>query len=122
MIEEIIAAFAHAAVLCEQGGLQGVELHAAHSYLVQQFLSPLTNFRTDEYGGAFENRMRFGLEVLRAIRAAVSATLVGVRVSTEDVAGGLTAADNAQFVERLQAESLIDFLSCFTAATTTSRA
>ncbi|MGA8708549.1 MAG: FAD-dependent oxidoreductase [Steroidobacteraceae bacterium] len=115
MIEEIIAAFAHAAVLCEQGGLQGVELHAAHSYLVQQFLSPLTNFRTDEYGGAFENRMRFGLEVLRAIRAAVSARfLVGVRVSTEDVAGGLTAADNAQFVERLQAESLIDFLSLST--------
>src|ERR1700730_10428691 len=80
MIAEIIDAFANAAAVCEQGGLQGVELHAAHSYLVQQFLSPLTNFRTDEYGGAFENRMRFGLEVLRAIHGAVSPrVLVGIR-------------------------------------------
>ena len=68
MIDEIVEAFASTAALCEQGGLQGVEVHGAHSYLVQQFLSPLTNFRNDDYGGSLDNRMRFVLEVMRAIR------------------------------------------------------
>jgi 2,4-dienoyl-CoA reductase-like NADH-dependent reductase (Old Yellow Enzyme family) len=111
MIDEIVATFASTAALCEEGGLQGVEVHGAHSYLVQQFLSPLTNFRTDEYGGSFDNRMRFVLEVLRAIRTAVSPDfIVGIRLSTEEVPGGLTGADNAQLIRRLEAEGLIDFV------------
>jgi 2,4-dienoyl-CoA reductase-like NADH-dependent reductase (Old Yellow Enzyme family) len=111
MIDEVVATFASTAALCEQGALHGVEVHGAHSYLVQQFLSPLTNFRTDGYGGSFENRMRFMLEVLRAIRAAVSSDfIVGIRLSTEEVPGGLTGADNAQVIRRLESENLIDFV------------
>lgn len=111
MITEIIEAFASTAAVCEAGGLQGVEIHAAHSYLVQQFLSPLTNLRTDEYGGELPNRMRFLKEVLRAIRRRVSPDfVVGIRLSPEETEGGLTAEDNADIVRDLQAESLIDFL------------
>lgn len=111
MIDHIVDTFASTAAICEAGGLQGAEIHGAHSYLVQQFLSPLTNFRTDEYGGSLENRMRFLLEILRAVRDRVSSEfLLGVRLSTEEAKGGLTAGDNAAIVERLQSESLIDFL------------
>jgi len=67
-IQDIVHASANAARLCEAGGLDGVELHGAHGYLIEQFMAPLTNKRTDEYGGSFENRIRFKLEVLRAIR------------------------------------------------------
>lgn len=111
MIDEIVHTFAETAAICEAGGLQGVELHGAHTYLIQQFLSPLSNFRTDDYGGSLQNRMRFVVEVLKAIRARVSpGFIVGIRLSTEEVPGGLTAEDNAEIVRRLQAESLIDFL------------
>ena len=66
-------------------GLQAIELHAAHGYLLHQFLSPLANQRNDEYGGPLANRMRFPLEVFEAVRAAVPASIpVGVRVSATD--------------------------------------
>lgn len=55
---------------CEKAGADGVELHAAHGYLIQQFLSPYTNHRTDAYGGSLENRMRFLLEILQGIKSA----------------------------------------------------
>src|SRR5437660_968396 len=71
MIDEVVAGFAAAALRAKQAGLDGVEVHGAHTYLVCSFLSPLTNLRTDEYGGSLENRARFAREVLRAIRAAV---------------------------------------------------
>jgi len=111
MIDEVVECFGTTAAICEQGGLQGVEVHGAHSYLVQQFLSPLTNFRTDEYGGSFDNRMRFVLEVMRSIRSHVSSDFIsGIRLSTEEVKGGMTAEDNAEVARRLEAEGLIDFL------------
>lgn len=71
-IDEIVDAFRAAARRAEQAGFDGVQLHGAHGYLINQFLSPLTNQRTDEYGGSLDNRMRFLLKVCSAIRAAVS--------------------------------------------------
>lgn len=62
--------FINAAVRCFKAGVDGVELHASHGYLIQQFLSPATNFRTDEYGGSLENRMRFLLNILNGIKEA----------------------------------------------------
>lgn len=67
-IKKLIRQFVDAAVRCKAAGVDGVELHAAHGYLLQQFLSPNTNKRTDEYGGSFENRMRFIKEIIEGIR------------------------------------------------------
>ena len=89
-LSRIRAAFAQAAVRAQRAGIEAIELHAAHGYLLHQFLSPLANQRTDAYGGSAENRMRFVLEVLDAVLAAVPAGFpVGVRISATDwVAGG----------------------------------
>ena len=70
-IQEVIEHFARSAVHVREGGFDGVELQFGHSSLARQFMSPLTNFRGDEYGGEFENRMRFALELVAAVRAAV---------------------------------------------------
>ena len=69
MIDEVVEAFGAAARRCYEAGLDGVELHGGHGYLICQFLSPLTNRREDEYGGSLENRVRFPLEVFEAGRA-----------------------------------------------------
>src|SRR6185436_14798431 len=77
--------FADAARRAERLGIDGLELHAAHGYLLHQFLSPLANQRTDEYGGSLANRMRFPLEVFDAIRAVwPGGKPIGVRVSATD--------------------------------------
>jgi 2,4-dienoyl-CoA reductase-like NADH-dependent reductase (Old Yellow Enzyme family) len=78
-----IAGFAAAAVRAEVAGFDCVEVHAAHGYLISQFITPFENRRTDAYGGLFENRVRFGLEVLAAIKAAVRIPVI-YRVSVED--------------------------------------
>jgi 2,4-dienoyl-CoA reductase-like NADH-dependent reductase (Old Yellow Enzyme family) len=85
-------------------GIDGIEVHAAHGYLLHQFLSPIANQRTDEYGGSLENRMRFPLEVFDAIRAAFPAGKpVGVRVSANDwVEGGWDIEQTIVFVKELQ--------------------
>src|SRR3546814_4471941 len=67
----MVEAFAAAAERCQSGGIDGVELHGSHGYLPQQFMSAMLNRREDEYGGSFENRMRFTVEVLAAIREQV---------------------------------------------------
>ncbi|MEG0049671.1 MAG: FAD-dependent oxidoreductase [Clostridia bacterium] len=67
-IKKLIRQFIDAAVRCQKAGVDGVELHSAHGYLMQQFLSPNTNHRTDEYGGSFENRLRFIREIIEGIR------------------------------------------------------
>jgi 2,4-dienoyl-CoA reductase-like NADH-dependent reductase (Old Yellow Enzyme family) len=89
-LERVKAEFVAAAQRAARLGIQGIELHGAHGYLLHQFLSPLANQRTDEYGGSLENRMRFPLEVFEAVRAAFPAELpVWVRLSATDwVAGG----------------------------------
>jgi 2,4-dienoyl-CoA reductase-like NADH-dependent reductase (Old Yellow Enzyme family) len=70
-IREIVAAFGQAAGRAKAWGYDAVQLHGAHGYLINQFLSPLTNRRTDEYGGSLENRNRFAVELVRKIRATV---------------------------------------------------
>lgn len=83
-------AFVQAALRSHRLGFDAIEIHAAHGYLLHQFLSPLSNLRDDEYGGTLANRMRFPLEVFSAIRAALPVdSVVGIRVSATDwVAGG----------------------------------
>lgn len=85
-------------------GIDAIELHAAHGYLLHQFLSPIANQRTDEYGGSRENRMRFPLEVFDAVRAEFPADRpVGVRVSATDwVEGGWTPDDTVAFAQELK--------------------
>jgi 2,4-dienoyl-CoA reductase-like NADH-dependent reductase (Old Yellow Enzyme family) len=98
-------AFADAARRAARLGLQGVQLHGAHGYLLHEFLSPLSNRRDDEYGGSLDNRMRFPLEVFDAVRAAFPADLpVTMRVSGTDWAeGGWTIEQTIAFAEALQA-------------------
>src|SRR5207237_5015919 len=88
-LKRVRDAFAAAAARAARLGLDGVQLHGAHGYLLHQFLSPLSNHRDDRYGGSLENRMRFPLEVFEAVRAAFPADRpVTVRVSGPDCAAG----------------------------------
>lgn len=98
-------AFAEAARRSARLGIDVVQLHGAHGYLLHQFLSPLSNRRDDEYGGSLENRMRFPLEVFDAVRAAFPADrAVSMRVSGTDwVAGGWDVADTVAFAQALEA-------------------
>jgi 2,4-dienoyl-CoA reductase-like NADH-dependent reductase (Old Yellow Enzyme family) len=98
-------AFANAARRADRLGFDTVQVHAAHGYLLHQFLSPIANHRTDEYGGSLENRMRFPLEVFDAVRAAFSADKpVGIRVSATDwVDGGWDLEQTVVFAKALKA-------------------
>jgi NADH:flavin oxidoreductases, Old Yellow Enzyme family len=103
-IPSLIQSFADAATRAHRAGYDLIELHAAHGYLLHQFLSPLTNFRADAYGGELEQRMRFPLEVFKAVRNAVpSSTPVGIRVSGSDfVEGGWDVEECALFARELE--------------------
>jgi len=96
-IEATVGAFAQAAVRAQQAGFDCVEIHAAHGYLISQFVTPFENRRTDAYGGSLENRARFGLEVLRAVKAAVHGMPVIYRISVDDYfPGGIDFAEGKQ--------------------------
>jgi 2,4-dienoyl-CoA reductase-like NADH-dependent reductase (Old Yellow Enzyme family) len=85
MIRKSINDFVNSAKLAVEAGFDVVEIHAAHGYLIHQFCSPITNKRTDEYGGSFENRVRLALEIVRGIRAAIpDRTLLFYRISATD--------------------------------------
>jgi 2,4-dienoyl-CoA reductase-like NADH-dependent reductase (Old Yellow Enzyme family) len=83
-MQRIKQAWVAAAKRAQRIGLDAIEVHAAHGYLLHEFLSPLTNTRTDNYGGPLENRMRFPLEVYEAVRVAVPGMTVGIRISATD--------------------------------------
>lgn len=102
-IDDVIARFVSAARLAERAGFSGVQIHAAHGYLLSQFLSPLTNRRTDRWGGSLENRARLLVEIVKAVRAAVSPGFsVAVKLNSADFQrGGFDAADAKSVVEML---------------------
>ena len=110
-IEILINRFADTAAAAQASGFDGVEIHAAHGYLIAQFLSPLTNLRGDTYGGSLENRARFLLSIIKAIRARVGKSFgVGVKLNSADFQkGGFDIDDAAQVVKMLNAEN-VDFV------------
>ncbi|WP_114240761.1 NADH:flavin oxidoreductase/NADH oxidase family protein [Dyella sp. C9] len=102
MIDEVIRRFARTANLAEAAGFTGVEIHAAHGYLLSQFLSPLTNRRTDSWGGPLASRARLLIEIVRAVRAVVSpAFAVAVKLNSADFQRGGFSADDAKEVVKL---------------------
>lgn len=108
----IVEAHAAAARRCVEAGLDGIEVHCGHGLLVQQFLSPLTNKRDDDYGGSPENRARFATEILTAVRAAIGPDVpLGIRCSGDElVPGGLTTGDMAAITPLLVAAGALDFV------------
>lgn len=107
-IERTIAAFVSAAQRAHRIGLDFIELHFAHGYLVHEFLSPIANKRTDIWGGSIENRMRLAMTIARAVRAAVPSMAVGARISATDWFEGGFNPDEAVILSRaLKEEGLV---------------
>ncbi|AKJ69454.1 2,4-dienoyl-CoA reductase [Pandoraea thiooxydans] len=102
-LAELEQRFTRSAMLAEQSGFTGVEIHAAHGYLLSQFLSPLTNLRQDQWGGSIENRARLLVRIVRSVRSAVSPGFaVAVKLNSADFQrGGFDADDARQVVEML---------------------
>ncbi|MER1987338.1 MAG: FAD-dependent oxidoreductase [Solibacillus sp.] len=111
-IKEIIDGYALAAIQAKNGGLDGVEVCCSHSYLPSQFWNPVTNLRTDEYGGSFENRMRFIVEVMQAIWQAVGEDFtVGIRMSADELTmDGVTIKDAVKIAGYLTLQTRVDFI------------
>ena len=107
-IERIVDAFGSGARRAKEWGFDGVQLHGAHGYLINQFLSPLTNLREDEYGGSIDNRCRFLLESYRAVRTAVGPDFpVMIKLNGSDnLAGGLTIEDAVFAAKALDREGI----------------
>jgi 2,4-dienoyl-CoA reductase-like NADH-dependent reductase (Old Yellow Enzyme family) len=112
-ITDLITQFAQAAARAHQAGFQLIELHAAHGYLINEFLSPLSNHRTDEWGGNFENRCRFLIEIVKAVKLVWPDELpLFVRISaTEWVEGGWTIEDSIALAKELKNLG-IDLIDC----------
>ena len=104
-IGEVAGAFGEAARRCREGGFDFIELHGAHGYLINQFLSPNANRRKDRYGGDFENRIRFLMEIMAEVKQRAGADFpVGVRINGEDyMENGWTLADAQRLAPRLEA-------------------
>lgn len=104
-MEHILQAFIQSAQRADSAGFDGIEIHAAHGYLLHQFLSPLSNTRTDAFGGSLANRMRFPLEVFKRVRDVFSEhKAVGIRISATDFApGGWNLEDSIVFSQKCKA-------------------
>ncbi len=112
-IQTVVRAFVEAAGRARKAGFRVIEIHAAHGYLISEFLSPLANHRTDAYGGSFENRIRLLLEVVSAVRGSwpAGAPLL-VRISATDWAeGGWTLDESVELAKRLK-NSGVDLVDC----------
>jgi anthraniloyl-CoA monooxygenase len=117
-MDEVLAQFVRSAELADEAGFDMLELHMAHGYLLASFLSPVTNRRTDEYGGSLENRLRWPLEVFRAVRAAwPEGKPMSVRLSATDwIPGGLTGSDSVE-IARAFAKAGCDLIDVSTGQT-----
>jgi len=112
-IKKVIDDFRTAAKRALNAGYQVIEIHAAHGYLIHQFLSPLSNHRTDEYGGSFENRIRLLLEILGAVQTVWPQNLpLLVRISATDWAEGGWNADEAVKLSAILKEQGVDLIDC----------
>lgn len=112
-IEECIEYFARSAIHAVEGGFDGIELQLGHSSLIRQFLSPATNFREDEYGGSFENRLRFSQEVIDAVRKVIGPDFtLGVRLNADEMhpQGGIRLEDAMKIAARLESTGRLDFM------------
>ena len=118
-MDKVIADFVQAAQRADRAGFDMIELHAAHGYLLASFISPLTNKRVDDYGGSLTNRLRFPLEVFRAIRAAwPNEKPMSVRISATDwQEGGITGEDSVE-IARMFADAGCDLIDVSTGQTT----
>ncbi|MBU2533128.1 MAG: FAD-dependent oxidoreductase [Alphaproteobacteria bacterium] len=112
-VRETIETYVMCAVHCMEAGMDGVEIHGAQGHLIQQFVSPFSNRRTDEYGGNRENRLRFPREILEQVRRRIGRrAIVGYRMGVEEFTdGGLTIDDTVEIARELCADGLIDYLS-----------
>jgi mycofactocin system FadH/OYE family oxidoreductase 2 len=112
-IREVVEWWGRSAELTREGGFDGTEVHISHSYLLHQFLSPLYNKRTDEYGGTFENRLRFAREVIAEVRRRAGTDwVVGVRISLTDfVPGALDVDDAIRVAQELERDGGIDYVN-----------
>jgi mycofactocin system FadH/OYE family oxidoreductase 2 len=111
-IEEVAHYFAKSAIYAREGGFDGIELQFGHSSLARQFLSPLTNYRSDEYGGSLENRMRAPLKFISAVRKAVGKDFtLGIRMCADEmIPGGLDLAQVQEICGKFEESGLIDFM------------
>lgn len=112
-IQKLIKDFTAAAERCVKAGFKVIEIHAAHGYLINEFLSPLSNQRKDEYGGIFENRIKLLLEIVAAVRNAIKDELpLFVRISATDwVKGGWTEDDSVSLAKVLKTKD-VDLIDC----------
>ncbi len=118
-MDRMTQSFVAATVRAADAGFDWLELHCAHGYLLSSFITPLTNMRTDEYGGSLENRCRYPLEVFKAIRAVWPAHLpMSVRISAHDWAPGGNTADDAVAIARLFKAAGCDFIDVSSGQTT----
>ncbi|MGE0768865.1 MAG: FAD-dependent oxidoreductase [Hyphomicrobiaceae bacterium] len=112
-VKETIDTYIRCAANCIEAGMDGVEVHGAQGHLIQQFLSPFTNRRQDEYGGNAENRLRFAREILEGVRRRIGPeAIVGYRMGAEEFTeGGLSVDDNVEIARRFCSDGLADYLS-----------
>lgn len=114
-IEKIKADFKAATVRAVAAGFQVIELHGAHGYLVNQFLSPFSNQRTDEYGGSFENRIRLLLEIIESVKEVwPEENLLFVRISTTEWVEGGWTADDSVALSKILKDKGVDLIDCST--------
>ncbi|MEA4926582.1 MAG: NAD(P)/FAD-dependent oxidoreductase [Syntrophomonadaceae bacterium] len=111
-VKQIINQFIAAARYADLAGFDGIELHAAHGYLINQFLSPHTNHRQDEYGGSLANRQRFLLEIITEIKEALPAMTISVRLNIDDfIPGGLQLDESLKVCKSLELAG-VDIINC----------
>ncbi|MEZ5849268.1 MAG: FAD-dependent oxidoreductase [Hyphomicrobiaceae bacterium] len=112
-VREVVETYVMCAVHCIEAGMDGVEIHGAQGHLIQQFLSPFTNRRTDAYGGSLVNRMRFAREIIEGVRMRIGPrAVVGYRMGVEEFTeGGLDIEQTVEIAGLLCSEGLVDYLS-----------